>query len=127
MILLIDTAGSKTSVGLFWPEKITKVYNRRTDQKSENLLVEIQRIFRQNKLKLKDIKAIVINQGPGSFTSLRVGISIANALGYALKIPVIGIKKESDIIKIAQKGYQKFCQNPKIKKQILPFYGFNLK
>ncbi len=37
---------------------------------------------------LKAIKEIEVNTGPGSFTGLRVGVAIAQALSYALKIPV---------------------------------------
>ena len=40
--------------------------------------------------KIKDISEIEVNTGPGSFTGLRVGVSIANALGWALGIPVNG-------------------------------------
>lgn len=39
---------------------------------------------------LKDITAIEVNTGPGSFTGTRVGVAIANALGFALNIPVNG-------------------------------------
>lgn len=38
---------------------------------------------------LSDIEGIVIYKGPGSFTGLRIGLSVANALAYSLNIPVV--------------------------------------
>jgi tRNA threonylcarbamoyladenosine biosynthesis protein TsaB len=38
---------------------------------------------------LKDLQGIVIYKGPGSFTGLRIGFSVANALADSLKIPII--------------------------------------
>jgi len=41
------------------------------------------------KLKLSDLEGIVVYKGPGSFTGLRIGMSMANALAYSLKIPIV--------------------------------------
>jgi len=43
------------------------------------------------KKSLKDIKGIAVVKGPGSFTSLRIGIATANALAYGFGIRVLGI------------------------------------
>ena len=43
------------------------------------------------------IKGIEVETGPGSFTGLRVGVSVANALGFALNIPVNAKKMETEI------------------------------
>jgi len=40
--------------------------------------------------KMEEITEIEVNPGPGSFTGLRVGVSVANALGWVLKVPVNG-------------------------------------
>jgi tRNA threonylcarbamoyladenosine biosynthesis protein TsaB len=53
--------------------------------------------LRKNNFEVKDIKEIEVNTGPGSFTGLRVGISVANTLGFVLKIPVNGKKTEIEI------------------------------
>ncbi|HNX11249.1 MAG TPA: tRNA (adenosine(37)-N6)-threonylcarbamoyltransferase complex dimerization subunit type 1 TsaB [bacterium] len=55
---------------------------------SEKLLPEIDRLLKKAKLKLKDLKKIKIADGGGSFTSLRIGVLTANALAYALGIPI---------------------------------------
>jgi len=64
---------------------------------SQVVLPFIVKLLEENKLSFKQIDKIQVNTGPGSFTGLRVGISVANALGYALKIPVNG-KKAGEII-----------------------------
>ena len=61
--------------------------------KSQMVLPMIEQILAENKLKLTDITAITVATGPGSFTGLRVGATVANALGYLLNVPVNG-KKE---------------------------------
>ncbi len=55
---------------------------------------------------LKEIKAIAVNQGPGSYTGTRVGITIANALGWSLAIPVVGYSKQKSA-DIARAIYRK--------------------
>lgn len=67
-----------------------KFSSKRTQ--AEKLLPGIAKLLKANKLKLSDLKGIeVANQG-GSFTSLRIGVVTANALGYALSIPAEGSK-----------------------------------
>lgn len=41
-------------------------------------------------LTLKDMNGIVVYQGPGSFTGLRIGLSVANSLAYAQQVPIVG-------------------------------------
>jgi len=60
--------------------------------KSQMVLPMIEEILREHKLRLTDITAITVVTGPGSFTGLRVGATVANALGYLLHVPVNGKK-----------------------------------
>ncbi len=62
--------------------------------KSQALLPLIEKALKKQKLSVADIGAIRINPGPGSFTGLRVGVAVANALGWTLGIPVNGRKVE---------------------------------
>lgn len=55
---------------------------------SQILLPLIDKILKRNKKTLEDVKLIEVNTGPGSFTGTRVGVSVANALGFALDVPV---------------------------------------
>ena len=57
-------------------------------QKSQIVLPLIEKILTRNNLALKDLSAISINTGPGSFTGIRVGLAVANTLALLLKIPI---------------------------------------
>ncbi len=65
---------------------------------SQTLLPLILRLLQTTNYKLQTLKGIEVETGPGSFTGLRVGVSVANALGFALGIPVNGKKIETDLI-----------------------------
>ena len=60
---------------------------------SQILLPSIIKLLKRNRLEAADISKININKGPGSYTGLRVGISVANILGWLLGIPVNNQKK----------------------------------
>lgn len=83
----------KTTVGLD-DDFITKLTGF---DKSQQVLNLINQILKKNKKTLKEITAIKVETGPGSFTGLRVGLAVANALGWALKIPVNG-KKVGELV-----------------------------
>ena len=51
----------------------------------------VDRVVRSAFLKLKDIRAVAISHGPGSYTGLRIGTSTAKGLCYALEIPLISV------------------------------------
>ena len=58
---------------------------------SSLLIPKINDLLQKNSLELKDLDFITVDQGPGAFTSLRVVITIVNALSFAKKIPLIGV------------------------------------
>ncbi|MCX6795085.1 MAG: tRNA (adenosine(37)-N6)-threonylcarbamoyltransferase complex dimerization subunit type 1 TsaB [Candidatus Falkowbacteria bacterium] len=59
----------------------------------EKLLPALETFLKAQKVKLSDLKKIVVANRGGSFTSLRIGVITANALAYALKIPVVAEEK----------------------------------
>lgn len=88
-ILLIDTSSNKeVIVELRIGKKEYQNKEKIGSQKAQATLPLIDELLRKHKLKASDLDRIAVNTGPGSFTGLRVGISVANALSFALKIPV---------------------------------------
>lgn len=55
---------------------------------SVELLQKIQNLLDKQDISLDILTSVIIYEGPGSFTGLRIGFSVANSLGYALRIPV---------------------------------------
>lgn len=69
---------------------------------SEKLLPAIDQLLIKKNIKIKQIKKIIVADQGGSFTSLRIGVLTANALGYALKIPVEAESGQKNIKKFAE-------------------------
>ncbi|MFH0864168.1 MAG: hypothetical protein V1858_03715 [Candidatus Gottesmanbacteria bacterium] len=87
MKLFIDTGdNTKTIVGL---DNI-RLEKPTGPDKSQQVLVLIDQLLKENHKQIKDITDIVVNIGPGSFTGLRVGITVANTLAWVLKVSVNG-------------------------------------
>lgn len=97
MKLYIDTSDNKKIVLRLNEEEFVEVSENR---KSQRLLLFLSEILEKNNISIKDFDQIEVNTGPGSFTGLRVGISVSQALGYSLGIPVNGkdvLKENIDI------------------------------
>jgi tRNA threonylcarbamoyladenosine biosynthesis protein TsaB len=58
---------------------------------SKLLLTHIEELLKKHAIVLDDIDFIVVNQGPGPFTTMRIVITIANALAFAKKVPLVGV------------------------------------
>lgn len=58
---------------------------------SEKITTELQDLFEGTGVQIKDVNLLICTKGPGSFTGIRVGLSVVKALSYAYKIPVIAI------------------------------------
>lgn len=58
---------------------------------AERLHVFIEEIIKESGIGFQDISAIAVSQGPGSYTGLRIGVSAAKGLCYALGIPLIAV------------------------------------
>lgn len=58
---------------------------------AEKLHVFIEEIINESRITFQDLNAIAVSQGPGSYTGLRIGVSSAKGLCYALNIPLIAI------------------------------------
>jgi tRNA A37 threonylcarbamoyladenosine modification protein TsaB len=132
MLLLIDTrcnSGFAVAVG---KEKIESYKIVKKDfVQSELLLKEIDNLMRR--AGVKKLKIIFVSAGPGDFSALRVGCATANALGFAWRIPVIGVKPDktssggrTELEKLWQAGLKKVrVKNFNRKKQELVFPSYH--
>jgi len=101
LILSIDTASAaEITIHLGSGEKILSRKKFLAPKKqADKLLPAIEKLLIKNYFSLKDLSDIkVVTQG-GTFTSLRIGVITANALAFALDIPVQAIDKEGNVVK----------------------------
>lgn len=95
LILTIRTDKPEAEVGLFEDgRKLAYLAWHAHRELAETIHERIRDLFANKAKKLDDLGGIIVFEGPGSFTGLRIGISIANALAYSLKVPVAGTAGE---------------------------------
>jgi tRNA threonylcarbamoyladenosine biosynthesis protein TsaB len=84
----------------------------------ETIHLKIKALLEAQKLDLHAVQGIIGYEGPGSFTGLRIGLSVANALANALAVPIVAQTGED----WAQKGIDRLLQGAD-QKVALPEYG----
>ena len=102
MILQINTKDrNRISASLKKDGKVVKSLTEENEYGSQVLLPLIIELLKtagpRRGGELKTLQGIEVETGPGSFTGLRVGVSVANALGFSLRIPVNGKKIEAEL------------------------------
>tara|TARA_B100001079_G_scaffold15315_1_gene12314 strand:- start:542 stop:1198 length:657 start_codon:yes stop_codon:yes gene_type:complete len=92
-ILNIETSSKNCSVSLLKEDKIINVIEQEDDsyRHSELLTSFIDQILSKEKIKPENLSAVAIAKGPGSFTGLRIGFSVAKGICFPYKTPIIGI------------------------------------
>lgn len=87
--LFLDTHDSVIHIILYKEEKaiIKKIITTERNQSSKVMPVLIE-VLTEAKIEIEEIKEIIIVNGPGSFTGVRIGVTIAKTLAYTLNIPI---------------------------------------
>jgi tRNA threonylcarbamoyladenosine biosynthesis protein TsaB len=90
MLLTLRTDSPDAEVGLYDGEKQLSYFTWHADrQLAKDLLRVIHEQLQKQKADWSDISGVVVFEGPGSFTGLRIGITVANAIAYGQSVPVI--------------------------------------
>lgn len=114
MVLGIETSTEVCSAGL--ADVDGRTFERSLVEShihSEKLLILVQNVCREAALPLDGVDAVAISEGPGSFTGLRIGMSTAKGLCYALQKPVVAV---STLQAIAEGVFRK---NPESKRVVV--------
>ncbi len=96
IILTIRTDKPDAEIGLYDNEvKLEYLTWTAHRQLAETIHQKIEGILKKQSKNWQDINAVACFKGPGSFTGLRIGLTVANALAYSLQIPVVGASEEN--------------------------------
>jgi len=90
--LTIETSTEVCSAALFKNDQLIALKEEGGQYShAEKLAVFIEALFQESELTPLDLSAVAVSRGPGSYTGLRIGVSIAKGLCFALNIPLIAI------------------------------------
>lgn len=92
IILYIDTAGEKALIGVSKDNQLLAMaQNSQSNTHANFVQVAIAEVLTKTGLDIQQVDAVAVTMGPGSYTGLRVGLSSAKGIAYAIGKPLIGI------------------------------------
>lgn len=92
MLLSMDTSTAALTIALLDGDKVLKEHHEQAERNhSIRLVPAIQEMVASLGLTMKDVKAIAAGQGPGSYTGVRIGVTVAKTLAWTLDIPLLGV------------------------------------
>lgn len=119
LILTIRTDKPEAEIGLYDNHKRLAYHTWMAHRElAETLHSQLEELLKGHTLTIHNLQAIIAYQGPGSFTGLRIGLSVANALAYSNDIPIVGCGEDSWI----SDGIKRL-ENGDNDRQALPEYG----
>jgi tRNA threonylcarbamoyladenosine biosynthesis protein TsaB len=93
MILCLETATPLCSVALCDDKGVVSL--KESDESKSHaamVTVYIEKILKEHNMKVSDLDAVAVSKGPGSYTGLRIGVSVAKGLAFGAGIPLIGVE-----------------------------------
>jgi tRNA threonylcarbamoyladenosine biosynthesis protein TsaB len=119
MVLTIRTDKPEAELGLYEDGKKLAYITWQADRNlSAGIHKRIDELFARRKITYFDLSGIILYKGPGSFTGLRIGASVANTLASELDIPIAGANSDDWI----SKGLL-FLEPAKENRLVVPEYG----
>lgn len=113
LILNIETSTAVCSVGLSRDGKTVALKENKEGLNHSSLLsVFIDEILKENALTARDLDAVAVSMGPGSYTGLRIGVSTAKGVCYGAELPLIAV---STLQSVAQPVFESVSQNGRLK------------
>jgi tRNA threonylcarbamoyladenosine biosynthesis protein TsaB len=91
-ILAIDTSTDYLSIAILKDGRLAVKFHKKADRRHSILLVPtIDKLLKKAKLNIRKIDCFAVSAGPGSFTGLRIGVTVVKGLAYALKKRIVSI------------------------------------
>ncbi|MDB5170681.1 MAG: hypothetical protein JWO35_375 [Candidatus Saccharibacteria bacterium] len=90
LILTIRTDKPEAELGLYEDDKqLTYLHWQAHRELAETIHQQMRDILMSQQKELREVQALAVYEGPGSFTGLRIGVSVANALANSLQVPIV--------------------------------------
>lgn len=103
LILTLRTDKPEAEIGLYdGAQQLDYQTWQAHRQLAETLHLKVAKLLEVHAYKLHDLGGLAVYQGPGSFTGLRIGITVANALADSLTIPIIGATGDEWLVNCLQ-------------------------
>lgn len=113
--LAIDTSTDICSIAIYANGEIFSLNSDSKDKKNNQIiLTQLQEILSKSKISLKDLDAIILSAGPGSFTGLRIAASVAQSLAFANKIKIIRLSSLQIIAEFYRNNLKNLSNTQKI-------------
>lgn len=110
IILAIETSINYCSIAIYKNNSTYSISKKSKKTHTKIIFPILKKILSTTKTKLKELNCIVFSKGPGNFTSIRIGASIAKSLSISLKIPIFGV---STLAIMAEQAWRK-CKKTNI-------------
>lgn len=92
LLLALETSSTVCSVALYKGEQLLGASELQIEKShSSHITVMISQLVENSGFELKDLKAVAVSGGPGSYTGLRIGSSTAKGICYSLDVPLIDV------------------------------------
>lgn len=109
-LLAIDTSTDYLSLAVIKDGRVAAGFHKKADMRHSILLVPmIDRLLKKAWMKIGEMDCLAISIGPGSFTGLRIGVTVVKGLAYVLKKPVIAVPTLDIIAMNAKKTKGVIC------------------
>ena len=120
--LIINCIGKNDKIGLKVNENFfIHVFNSKT-KKRDHLVIDVLNLIKKYKINLTSSFSILINSGPGSFSSLRISLAIAKGIRISKKIKLFGFK-DSDLGQFSLANIELLIKKDLIQKNLIkPLY-----
>ena len=102
LLLCIEAGTDIGSVALAKNDRLLSLREScESRQHAQNLAVYVEEILRENDLDAKDLDAVAVGMGPGSYTGLRICVSLAKGICYGAGIPLIAVGSLEALTRVA--------------------------